>query len=137
MASVLTQMIRGDIPAWCVAADAKHIAFLEQNPSAPGHLFCLPREEFPSLFEMPEVDYQALMAFTRQVAIALEKAVPCIKVGVSVIGLKTLHAHVHLIPLNTMDDIRFIQKIDTSGDYFPRTQQAIIAQLPNELKPAL
>lgn len=127
MASVLTQMIRGERPAWPVAEDAHHIAFLEMTPSAPGHVICLPKTEIPSLFDMEEADYLALMQFVRRVSLALETVVPCQKIGLSVIGLKTPHAHVHLVPLQTMDDILFKNTVDTGEDYFPRLQSAISA----------
>ena len=91
---------------------------MDVNPNAKGHTLCIPKVEVNKLFDLDEVTYVGLMEFARSVAIALEKAVPCKRIGVSVIGLEVPHAHVHLIPLNSMDDARFISKVKLEKEEF-------------------
>ncbi|MEH6407054.1 MAG: HIT family protein [Leeuwenhoekiella sp.] len=111
MASIFTKIINGEIPGNVVAEDEKHIAILDVNPNAKGHTLCIPKKETDKIFDLSEEDYLQLMAFSRKVAIALKKTVSCKRIGVSVIGLEVPHVHVHLIPLTTMEDARFIQKV--------------------------
>lgn len=99
--------------------------FLDVNPNAKGHTLCIPKIEVDKLLDLDEVTYTGLMEFSRNVAIALEKAVPCKRVGVSVIGLEVPHVHVHLIPLNSMEDARFISKVKLDKDEF----EAIAARI--------
>ena len=110
MASIFTKIVKGEIPCYKVAETKDFLAFLDVNPNAKGHTLCIPKVEVDKLFDLDEVTYIGLMEFARSVALALEKAVPCNRIGVSVIGLEVPHAHVHLIPLNRMDDARFISK---------------------------
>ena len=107
MASVFTRIIQGEIPCYKVAEDEAHIAFLDIQPLAPGHVLVVPKLEVDYLFDLSEADYSALWAFARKVASGLKQAVPCKRVGVSVIGLEVPHVHIHLIPLNQMADINF------------------------------
>jgi histidine triad (HIT) family protein len=111
MASLFTKIIHGEIPCYKVAEDEQFIAFLDINPNAPGHTLCVPKEEINKIFDMDEAHYLKLMAFSRKVAKALEKTVPCKRVGVSVIGLEVPHVHVHLIPLNEMKEMTFQHKV--------------------------
>ena len=111
MASIFTKIVKGEIPCYKVAETKDFLAFLDVNPNAKGHTLCIPKVEVDKLFELDEVTYIGLMEFSRSVAIALEKAVPCKRIGVSVIGLEVPHTHVHLIPLNSMEDARFISKV--------------------------
>ena len=110
MASIFTKIINGEIPCYKVAETEDYLAFLDINPNTKGHTLCIPKNEVDKLFDLDETSYHGLMEFSRHVAIALEKAVPCKRVGMTVIGLEVPHAHVHLIPLNTMEDARFIGK---------------------------
>ncbi|MCK8479237.1 HIT family protein [Psychroserpens algicola] len=110
MASIFTKIINGDIPCYKVAETEDYLAFLDINPNAKGHTLCIPKKEVDKLFDLDEVTYHGLMEFSRQVAIAIEKAIPCKRVGLTVIGLEVPHAHVHLIPLNSMEDARFMSK---------------------------
>ncbi|WP_028376850.1 HIT family protein [Leeuwenhoekiella sp. MAR_2009_132] len=110
MPSIFTKIINREIPGHIVAEDDNHIAILDVNPNAKGHTLCIPKKEVNKLFDLSEPEYIALMAFSRKVAIALEKVVDCKRIGVSVIGLEVPHVHVHLIPLTTMEDARFISK---------------------------
>lgn len=118
MASIFTKIVKGEIPCYKVAETKDFLAFLDVNPNAKGHTLCIPKVEVDKLFDLDEVTYIGLMEFARSVAIALEKAVPCKRIGVSVIGLEVPHAHVHLIPLNAMDDARFISKVKLNKEEF-------------------
>ncbi len=118
MASIFTRIVNGEIPCYKVAETKDFLAFLDVNPNAKGHTLCIPKVEVDKLFDLDEVTYIGLMEFARSVAIALEKAVPCKRIGVSVIGLEVPHAHVHLIPLKTMDDARFISKVQMKKEEF-------------------
>ncbi len=118
MASIFSKIVNGEIPCYKVAETKDFLAFLDVNPNAKGHTLCIPKIEVDKLFDLDEVTYVGLMEFARNVAIALEKAVPCKRIGVSVIGLEVPHAHVHLIPLNTMDDARFISKVKLKKEEF-------------------
>jgi len=110
MASIFTKIINGEIPCYKVAEDEDFLAFLDINPNAKGHTLCIPKKEVNKLFELDEEEYLGLMRFSRKVALALEKAVPCKRIGLAVVGLEVPHVHVHLIPLQGMEDMRFIKK---------------------------
>ena len=125
MASIFTKIIQGEIPCYKVAETDKFLAFLDVNPNAEGHTLCIPKMEVDKIFDLDESSYNGLMQFSRKVAVALEKAVSCKRVGVSVIGVEVPHAHVHLIPLNTMEDARFIQKVKLSHEEFQEIAKAI------------
>lgn len=125
MASIFTKIIQGEIPAYKVAENDKFLAFLDINPNAKGHTLCIPKKEVDKIFDLSKEDYAELMEFSRQVAIALDKAIPCKRVGMSVVGLEVPHVHVHLIPLQTMDDIRFTKKEKFSEEQFKEIAKAI------------
>ncbi len=118
MASIFTKIIQGSIPCYKVAETDDFLAFLDINPNAKGHTLCIPKKEVNKLFDLDPETYAGLMEFSRKVALALEKAVPCKRIGMSVIGLEVPHVHVHLIPLNHMEDIRFVQKVSLSPEEF-------------------
>ncbi len=128
MATVFTKIINGEIPAYKVAENDKFLAFLDVNPNAKGHTLCIPKQEVNKIFDMDEDSYLALMSFSRKVAIALEKAVPCKRVGVAVVGLEVPHTHVHLIPLTNMDDMRFQNKASFTTSEFEEIAATIRAQ---------
>lgn len=125
MASIFTKIVNGEIPCYKVAETKDYLAFLDVNPNAIGHTLCIPKIEVDKLFDLDEATYIGLMEFSRSVAIALEKAVPCKRVGVSVIGLEVPHVHVHLIPLNSMEDARFISKVGMDKETFEATAKRI------------
>lgn len=129
MASIFTKIVNGEIPCYKVAETDNFLAFLDVNPNSKGHTLCIPKKEIDKIFDLDEATYNGLMAFSRQVAIAIEKAIPCKRVGVSVIGLEVPHAHVHLIPLHSMEDVRFIQKEKLTVEEFQATAEAIKACL--------
>ena len=118
MATIFSKIVNGEIPCYKVAETKDFLAFLDVNPNAKGHTLCIPKVEVNKLFDLDEVTYVGLMEFARSVANALEKAVPCKRIGVSVIGLEVPHVHVHLIPLNSMDDARFISKVKLEKEEF-------------------
>ena len=125
MASVFTKIINGEIPCYKIAEDENYLAFLDVNPNAKGHTLCIPKEEINKIFDMEEEDYLGLMKFSRKVAKALEKTVECKRIGVAVVGLEVPHTHVHLIPLQDMDDMRFQRKTSLTKEEFEALAQAI------------
>jgi len=129
MSTIFTKIINGEIPAYKITEDDNFLAFLDVNPNAKGHTLCIPKQEINKLFDMPEDQYMGLMQFSRKVAIALEKTVPCKRVGVAVVGLEVPHAHVHLIPLNEMDEMRFVNKVKLEKEEFEELAKAIAANL--------
>jgi len=129
MASIFTKIINGEIPCYKIAEDDDCIAFLDVNPNAKGHTLCVPKQEVDKIFDLDEATYMKLMSFSRKVAMAIEEAIPCKRVGVSVIGLEVPHVHVHLIPLNSMSDINFSNKVSLSEEEFKKTAAAISAKL--------
>jgi histidine triad (HIT) family protein len=129
MASIFTKIINGEIPCYKITEDDKFIAFLDVNPNAKGHTLCVPKQEINKIFDMDEELYLGLMKFSRKVAIALEKTVPCKRIGVAVVGLEVPHTHVHLIPLHDMDDMRFQRKVTLEKEEFEALALAISANL--------
>lgn len=129
MSSIFTKIVNGEIPCYKIAEDDNYFAFLDINPNAKGHTLCIPKFEVDKIFDMEEAHYLGLMHFSRKIAIALEKTIPCLRIAVSVIGIEVPHAHVHLIPLNTMDDIRFQKKVALSKEEFENLAQEIRANL--------
>tara|TARA_R110002073_G_scaffold40547_5_gene115333 strand:- start:490413 stop:490802 length:390 start_codon:yes stop_codon:yes gene_type:complete len=129
MSSIFTKIIKGEIPCYKVAENDDFFAFLDVNPNAKGHTLVVPKKEVNKLFDLDETTYKGLFDFSRKVAIALEKAVPCKRVGMSVIGLEVPHVHVHLIPLNAMEDINFKKKVALTTTEFQEIANAIAANL--------
>lgn len=129
MASIFTKIIEGELPAYKIAEDENFIAFLDVNPNSKGHTLCVPKEEIDKIFDMGEHTYLQLMQFSRQVAIAIEKTVQCKRVGMAVVGLEVPHVHVHLIPLNDMDDMRFSKKVTMTAAEFEALANAISKNL--------
>ena len=118
MASIFTKIINGEIPCYKIAEDENFIAFLDVNPNAAGHTLCVPKQEINKIFDMDDDLYLGLMLFSKKIAIAIEKAVPCKRIGMAVIGLEVPHVHVHLIPLNEMDEMRFQNKVKLEKEEF-------------------
>lgn len=129
MSSIFTKIINGEIPCYKIAENEHFFAFLDVNPNAKGHTLVIPKKEVDKLFDLDEETYKGLFNFSRKIAIALEKTIPCKRVGLSVIGLEVPHVHVHLIPLNSMNDINFKHKVELTKEEFQQTADAIAANL--------
>lgn len=125
MATLFTKIVNGEIPCYKVAENEDFLAFLDSNPNAKGHTLCIPKKETNKLFELDEPSYLALLAFSRKVALALEKTVPCKRIGMSVIGLEVPHVHVHLIPLTEMRDASFQHKVTLGQEEFQHLATSI------------
>ena len=125
MATLFTKIINGEIPSYKVAETEDFFAFLDINPNAKGHTLCIPKKEIDKIFDLDEETYMGLMQFSRRVALAIEKAVTCKRVGLTVIGLEVPHVHVHLIPLHTMENARFTSKENLSEDEFKAVAEKI------------
>ncbi len=107
MPSIFTQIINRKLPAYIIAEDNDHIAFLDINPIAYGHVLVVPKEEVDYIFDINDACYIKLFCFAKKVSVAMKKAISCQRIGISVIGIEVPHAHIHLIPLNSMSDINF------------------------------
>ena len=118
MASIFSGIIAGEIPCYKIAEDDDFLAFLDVNPNAKGHTLCIPKQEINKIFDIEDDLYLKLMLFSKKVAVALEKTVACKRIGMAVIGLEVPHAHVHLIPLNHMDEMRFSDKVTLTHEEF-------------------
>ncbi len=107
MASIFTKIVNGEIPSYKIAEDDRFYAFLDINPLAKGHTLAIPKREVDYIFDIEDSLYKDLWAFARKVALAIEKVVPCERMGLTVLGLEVPHAHIHLVPINTVYDIDF------------------------------
>ncbi|MBW8201569.1 HIT family protein [Flagellimonas abyssi] len=129
MASIFTKIINGDIPSYKIAEDEYHFAFLDINPNSKGHTLCVPKKEVDKILDLDEESYMKLMAFSRKVGLAIQKAVPCKRVGMTVIGLEVPHVHVHLIPLQSMANATFQNKESLTSDEFETVAEQIRSNL--------
>ena len=126
MASIFTRIVQGEIPSHKVAETADFVAFLDVNPLVEGHVLVIPKKEVDYIFDLSDEEYAGLMLFAKIVAAGVKKAIPCKRVGVAVIGLEVPHAHVHLVPLNQMNDINFSQpKLKPSNEELATVAQKI------------
>ena len=129
MPTIFTRIIKGEIPCYKIAEDEDNFAFLDINPNSEGHTLCVPKKEVDKITDLSQADYESLMRFSRKVALAVESAVDCIRVGLTVIGLEVPHVHVHIIPLNEMADATFQRKATLSPDRFEEVAASIRAKL--------
>mgnify|MGYP001320496730 FL=1 len=127
MASIFTKIINKEIPCYKVAETENCLAFLDINPNAEGHTLCIPKKEIDNIFDLDTELYNELMLFSKKVAKALKKAVPCERIAMSVIGLEVPHAHIHLIPINEMKDVTFVNKKKFSETEFKEIAEKIKA----------
>jgi len=118
MSSIFTKIINGEIPCYKIAENDDFFAFLDINPNAKAHTLVVPKKEVNKLFDLDNKTYLGLMDFSKKVALAIEKSVSCNRVGMTVIGLEVPHVHVHLIPLNSMNDIDFKHKVNLNEEEF-------------------
>lgn len=130
MESIFSKIVSGDIPAYKVAETLEYLAFLDINPLTEGHLLVIPKKEVDYIFDLDSESYVGLMMFAQIVAKGLKEAIPCERVGLSVIGLEVPHAHIHLIPINTMDDMNFSRpKLHLSEERMVEIAEKIRARL--------
>jgi len=129
MASIFSRIIARELPAYIVAEDDHHIAFLDINPNAIGHTLCVPKKETDILFDLDPQAYLDLMQFSRRVAAGLNQVVSCQRIGLTVIGLEVPHVHVHLIPLNEMADATFQKKVSPSEEEMKSLAEKISAAI--------
>lgn len=109
MASIFSRIAAGEIPSYKVAEDDKHFAFLDINPVAKGHTLVIPKKEVDYIFDLSDAELADLHIFAKKVAAAIKAAIPCRKVGLTVMGLEVPHAHIHLVPINEESDINFFK----------------------------
>jgi histidine triad (HIT) family protein len=107
MATIFTKIIRGEIPCYKIAEDERYFAFLDINPLMAGHTLVVPKTETDYIFDLNDNDLSGMMLFSKKVAMGIEKAIPCARIGVAILGLEVPHAHIHLVPMNTMADLNF------------------------------
>ena len=107
MSSIFSKIVSGDIPAYKVAEDERHLAFLDIFPLAKGHVLVIPKKEIDYIFDITSNDYLELWKFAQKVAKGMDRVIECERIGVAVIGLEVPHAHIHLVPLNNVSDINF------------------------------
>lgn len=126
MASIFTRIVQGEIPCYKIAETNDFLAFLDIQPLTKGHTLCIPKKEVDYLFDLDNETYVGLQLFAKMVAEALKKAVPCERVGVTVIGLEVPHAHIHLIPFQTMNDMNFANpKLTLSSEEMNQLAESI------------
>ncbi|MBP1674435.1 MAG: histidine triad protein [Bacteroidetes bacterium] len=126
MATIFTKIIRGEIPCYRIAEDEKYFAFLDINPLMAGHTLVVPKTETDYIFDLSDSDLSGLILFSKKVAMAIEKSIPCARIGVAVVGLEVPHVHIHLIPMNTMNDINFKNpKLKFTPEEFTRIAKKI------------
>lgn len=129
MASIFSRIAAGEIPSWKVAEDTDHFAFLDINPVHPGHVLVIPKKETDYIFDLSDEELASLMLFAKRVAKAIKKAIPCKKVGITVIGLDVPHTHVHLVPMNTGADMNFCaEKLTLPEQEMKSIAESIAAQ---------
>lgn len=127
MATIFSKIVNGEIPSYKIAEDENFYAFLDIFPLAKGHTLVIPKKEVDYLFDLDDQTYIGLQAFAKKLAIALKKAIPCKKVGVAVLGLEVPHAHIHLIPMQSEQDINFANpKKKFTPDEFEEIRLSII-----------
>lgn len=130
MASIFSKIVSGEIPAWKVAENNDFIAFLDINPLAEGHTLVIPKKEIDYIFDMEDPLYADFFVFARKVARGIKAVIPCTKVGITVIGLEVAHAHIHLIPINTIYDIDFSKpKLKLSPERLKEIAESIAAAI--------
>lgn len=125
MPSIFSRIVAGEIPAHKLAETEDYLAFLDVMPTTTGHTLVIPKKEVDYLFDLDDDLYAGLMVFAKKVGLALEKAIPCQRIGVAVVGLEVPHAHVHLIPLNSMADMDFSHKLHSTPEELAQTAEKI------------
>jgi histidine triad (HIT) family protein len=128
--TIFSKIIKGEIPSYKIVENEKFFAFLDINPLVEGHTLVVPKVEVDRFLEMPDEYLSEILLFAKPIAAAIEKAIPCKRCGLSVIGLEVPHAHLHLIPLNNMDDINFTRKkLSPTKEELKNAQEKILIAL--------
>ena len=125
MSSIFSKIISGDIPSFKIAENEKFLAFLDINPNTRGHTLCIPKKEVDDFLDLDPLLFKELIGFSRDVALAIKKTIPCEKVALSIVGLDVPHVHVHLIPITAIKDVTFINKVKLDKDEFISTAEKI------------
>jgi histidine triad (HIT) family protein len=107
MATIFTKIINGEIPCYKIAEDDNYFAFLDINPLREGHTLVIPKKEVDYIFDLTDTDLEGMIVFAKKIALAIQSAIPCNRIGVAILGLDVPHAHIHLVPMDTMEDINF------------------------------
>lgn len=127
MASIFTKIVNGEIPCYKIAEDEHHLAFLDAMPIAKGHTLVIPKKEVDLIFDLDEEEYKNLWAFAQKVAKQVKNAIPCVRVGVAVVGLEVPHAHIHLVPMNEIKDLNFMnERLKFTPEEYEEIRQSII-----------
>ena len=126
MASIFTKIINGEIPCYRIAEDERYFAFLDINPLREGHTLVVPKKETDYIFDLDDDTIAGMMVFSKKIATALKAAIPCVRIGVAILGLEVPHAHIHLVPMNSMEDVNFRNpKLKFTPEEFKSTAQKI------------
>lgn len=125
MASIFSRIVAGEIPCHKIAETEEFLAFLDAFPVAHGHTLVIPKKETDYIFDLSDAEYIGLMQFSKKVGVAMERVIPCKRIGLAVVGLEVPHVHVHLIPLNSMDDINFGKKLKFTPEELSQTAKLI------------
>ena len=130
MASVFTRIINGEIPCYKVAEDDRYFAFLDINPLREGHTLVVPKKETDYIFDLDDETLSGIILFSKKVAAAIKEAIPCARIGVAILGLEVPHAHIHLVPMNSMEDVNFRNpKLKLTPDEFKAIADKISSNL--------
>ena len=130
MATIFSRIVKGEIPCYKIAEDERFFAFMDINPVAVGHTMVIPKREDDYIFNLEDDEIGAMMVFAKKVAKAIEKAVPCKRIGVAVIGLEVPHAHIHLIPITQEGDMDFKKEhVKMTPEEFMEVQRKIVEHL--------
>ena len=126
MASIFSRIVAGEIPCYKVAEDENYFAFLDINPMVKGHTLVIPKREVDYIFDLTDEEIAGMQVFAKKVAIAIKKAIPCLKVGQCVLGLEVPHAHIHLVPMQSEADLRFTNpRVELTKDEFEEIAKSI------------
>ena len=129
MSSIFTKIVNGEIPSYKIAEDENHLAFLDAMPLVEGHTLVIPKKEIDLIFDLESEEFKNLWAFAQQVAKKVGAAIPCLRVGIAVVGIEVPHAHIHLVPLNSMQDLNFgNERLKLTPEEYKEVQDKIVNQ---------
>ena len=130
MTSIFSRIIQGEIPCYKVAETEDFLAFLDINPLAKGHTLVIPKKEVDYIFDIEDTLYQELFLFAKKIALAIDRVMPCARVGMAVVGLEVPHAHIHLVPIDTIEDLSFAKpRVRLTPEEFQSIAEKISAAL--------